>query len=70
MTSPILVVALICSASIQASDCSRDNALDIITAPAHSLQECMLQGPTMAAGAGRGGEVGSTYVKTRCERRP
>ena len=64
----ILVVALICSSAVQAPDCSRETALDVITAPAHSLQECLIQGPTMAATAGRGGEK-DTYVKTRCERR-
>lgn len=64
----VLVVALICASSVQAPDCSRETALDVITAPAHSLQECLIQGPTMAAGAGLGGEK-NTYVKTRCERR-
>lgn len=68
MVNDILVVALICASSVQAPDCSRDTAIDVITAPAHSLQECLIQGPTMAAGAGRGEEQG-TYVKTRCEQR-
>lgn len=64
----ILVVALICASSVQASDCTRETAMDVITAPAHTLQECLVQGPTIAASAGRGGEAG-TYVKTRCEQR-
>ncbi len=69
MAGQILVVALICANSIQASDCTRDNALDVITAPAHSLQECMIQGPTMAAYAGHEGTSKDTYIKTRCEPR-
>ena len=68
MMNTILVVALVCANSVQAPDCTRETALDVITGPAHSLQECLIQGPTMAAGAGRGGEQG-TYVKTRCEQR-
>lgn len=68
MANSVLVVALICSSSIQAPDCNRDNALDIVTSPAHSLQECMLQGPMTAASSGRAGEK-DTYVKTRCEPR-
>ena len=64
----ILVVALVCAASVQAPDCSRETALDVITGPAHSLQECLIQGPVLAAGAAHGGADG-TYVKTRCEPR-
>jgi hypothetical protein len=64
----ILVVTLICASSLAAQDCTRDTAQDVITHPAHSPQECMLLGPTIAAGTGRGTEAG-TYVKTLCERR-
>ena len=39
-----------------------------ITAPAHTLQECLMQGPVLAANAGHGNDQGS-YVKTRCEPR-
>lgn len=66
--NPILVVALVCASAVQAPDCSRETALDIITGPAHTLQECLMQGPVLAANAGRGNEPG-TYVKTRCEPR-
>ncbi len=62
----ILVVALICASTVQGQDCSRDTALDVITGPAHSLQECLIQGPVLAANSGFRGEDGA-YVKTRCE---
>ncbi|MEE8629801.1 MULTISPECIES: hypothetical protein [Methylobacterium] len=64
----ILVVTLICAASVAQQDCNRETAQDVITHPAHSPQECMLLGPAIAAGSGRGTETG-TYVKTLCERR-
>lgn len=68
MMNTIIVVALICAASIPQPDCSRETALDVITGPAHTLQECLIQGPVLAANAGHGGDGGS-YVKTRCEQR-
>ncbi|WP_019904023.1 hypothetical protein [Methylobacterium sp. 77] len=64
----ILVVALICASTVQAPDCNRETALDVITGPAHTLQECLIQGPVLAANAGRGSDS-DTYVKTRCEQR-
>lgn len=64
----ILVVALICAANVQAPDCSRETALDVITGPAHTLQECLIQGPVLAANTGFAGENGA-YVKTRCEQK-
>ncbi|WP_341874480.1 hypothetical protein [Methylobacterium nodulans] len=33
-----------------AKDCTRETAQDIITALAHSPQECLLMGPLMVAG--------------------
>ncbi len=69
MMAEVLVVALVCANSMQASDCTRDNALDVITAPAHSLQECLIQGPTMVANSAHGAAAKDTYIKTRCERR-
>ncbi|KQP03519.1 MAG: hypothetical protein Q7T93_02655 [Methylobacterium sp.] len=66
--NPVLVVALICASTVQAPDCSRETALDIITGPAHTLQECLMQGPVLAANAGHGNDR-DTYVKTRCEPR-
>ena len=64
----ILVVALVCASAVPQPDCTRENALDVITGPAHTLQECLVQGPVLAAAAGHG-EGGGVYVKTRCERR-
>ena len=64
----IIVVALICAASVQAPDCSRETALDVVTGAAHTLQECLVQGPVLAASTGFKGEDGA-YVKTRCEQR-
>lgn len=64
----ILVVALICASAVQAQDCTRETALDVLISPAHSLQECLLQGPILAANAGLGSD-GLSYVKTRCEQR-
>ncbi|WP_232628358.1 hypothetical protein [Methylobacterium sp. Leaf118] len=65
--NPILVVALICASSVQVPDCSRETALDVIIGPANTLQECLIQGPVLAASAGPADA--NTYVKTRCERR-
>ncbi|GJD50038.1 hypothetical protein OPKNFCMD_2774 [Methylobacterium crusticola] len=64
----ILVVALICASTIQSQDCTRETAQDVMTAPAHSPQECLLLGPSIVAGTGRSSDA-STYVKTLCERR-
>lgn len=64
----ILVIALVCASSVQMPDCSRETALDVIIGPAHTLQECLIQGPVLAASAGHGGAA-NTYVKTRCEQR-
>ncbi|MEH3116719.1 MAG: hypothetical protein PGN25_03705 [Methylorubrum populi] len=66
--NPILVVALVCASTVQMPDCSRETALDVIVGPAHTLQECLIQGPVLAASAGRGADA-DTYVKTRCEQR-
>ncbi len=66
--NPILVVALVCAASVPMPDCSRETALDVIIGPAHTLQECLIQGPVLAASSGHGSEP-NTYVKTRCEQR-
>ena len=66
--NPIVVVALICAASVPAPDCNRETALDVVTGPAHTLQECLIQGPVLAANAGLGGSKDS-YVKPRCEPR-
>ncbi|GJE55912.1 hypothetical protein EKPJFOCH_2409 [Methylobacterium thuringiense] len=68
MMNTILVVALVCANTVAAPDCNRETALDIVTAQAHSLQECLIQGPTVAAGSGRAADA-NTYVKTRCEQR-
>ncbi len=65
--NPVLVVALVCASTVQAPDCSRETALDIITGPAHTLQECLMQGPVLAANSGHADP--NTYVKTRCEQR-
>ncbi len=65
----IIVVALICAKSVSAPDCTRETAIDVVTGPAHTLQECLLQGPVIAANSGI--EIAKdSYVKTRCERRP
>jgi hypothetical protein len=64
--NPIVVVALICASTVQGQDCSRETALDVIIGPAHTLQECLMQGPVLAANSGFKGEDGA-YVKTRCE---
>ena len=63
----ILVVALVCASSVQMPDCSRETAHDVIVGPAHTLQECLMQGPVLAANSGHADP--NTYVKTRCEQR-
>ncbi|GJE74417.1 MULTISPECIES: hypothetical protein [Methylorubrum] len=67
--NPILVVALVCASTVQVPDCSRETALDVIVGPAHTLQECLIQGPVLAASAGHTETDSKTYVKTRCEQR-
>ena len=64
---PILIVTLVCASSVQAPDCTRDTALDVIVGPAYTLQECLIQGSVVAATASQ--EQKDTYVKTRCEQR-
>ena len=64
----IIVVALICAASVQGPDCSRDTALDVIVAPARTPMECLMHGQAAAASTGlAAGE--SRYLKVTCERR-
>lgn len=64
----IVVVALICAKSVSAPDCTRETAIDVVTGPAHTLQECLVQGPVIAANSGI--EIAKdSYVKTRCEQR-
>lgn len=66
--SELLSVALVCAATLLAKDCSRDTALDVIIAPAHTPMECMMQGQSMAASTWvADGEA--RYVKVTCERR-
>lgn len=64
----ILVVALVCASTVQMSDCNRETALDVIVGPAHTLQECLIQGPVLASNSSHASD-GNTYVKTRCEQR-
>ncbi len=64
----IVVVALICANTVQAPDCTRETAIDIVTGPAHTLQECLIQGPVIAANSGIP-IAKDSYVKTRCEPR-
>ena len=48
----LLSVALICAGTLLAQDCSRDTALDVIVAPAHTPMECLMHAQAMAAQAG------------------
>ncbi|GJD79311.1 hypothetical protein [Methylobacterium gregans] len=64
----IIVVALICAKSVSAPDCTRETAIDVVTGPAHTLQECLVQGPVIAANSGIA-IAQDSYVKTRCEQR-
>jgi hypothetical protein len=66
--SELLSVALICAGTLLAQDCSRDTALDIIVAPAHTPMECLMHAQTMAAQAGLPGG-GDRYLKIACEHR-
>lgn len=66
---PILIVTLVCASTVKTPDCTRETALDVIVGPAHTLQECLVQGSVMAASAGHDGKSRDTYVKTRCEPR-
>ncbi len=50
--SELLSVALVCAGTLLAQDCSRDTALDVIIAPAHTPMECLMHAQTMAAQAG------------------
>ena len=64
----LLSVALVCAGTLLARDCSRDTALDIIVAPAHTPMECLLHAQAVAARAGLlGGD--DRYLKVVCEHR-
>uniref|UniRef100_UPI003F885C97 hypothetical protein n=1 Tax=Methylobacterium sp. NMS12 TaxID=3079766 RepID=UPI003F885C97 len=58
--SELLSVALVCAGTLLAQDCSRDTALDVIIAPAHTPMECLMHAQTMAAQAGLPGAVTGT----------
>ncbi|GEP12114.1 hypothetical protein [Methylobacterium gnaphalii] len=64
----LLAVALVCATTLSSVECSRDTALDIIVAPAHSAMECMMHAQASAAAAGLPGGDGR-YLKISCERR-
>ncbi len=64
----LLAVALVCATSVLANDCSRDTALDVIVAPAHTNMECVMNAQASAAHAGLPGGEGR-YLKISCERR-
>ena len=66
--SELLSVALVCAGTLLAQDCSRDTALDVIVAPAHTPMECLMHAQTMAAQAGLPGGS-DRYLKIACEHR-
>ncbi|SDN16055.1 hypothetical protein SAMN05216360_106103 [Methylobacterium phyllostachyos] len=66
--SELLSVALVCAGTLLAQDCSRDTALDVIVAPAHTPMECLMHAQAMAAQAGLPGG-GDRYLKIACEHR-
>jgi hypothetical protein len=66
--SELLSVALVCAGTLLAQDCSRDTALDVVIAPAHTPIECLMHAQTMAAQAGLPGG-GDRYLKIACEHR-
>jgi len=66
--SDLLSVALVCAGTLLAQDCSRDTALDIMIAPAHSPMECLMLAQSMAAQAGLPGGS-DRYLKISCEHR-
>ena len=60
----ILAVILVCAAATAQPDCTRDTAVDVVTAPTPSLFACMMAGQASVArdrllGDGR-------YVKVVC----
>ncbi|SFD36578.1 hypothetical protein [Methylobacterium sp. 13MFTsu3.1M2] len=66
--SELLSVALVCAGTLLAQDCSRDTALDVIVAPAHTPMECLMHAQTMAAQARLPGGS-DRYLKVACEHR-
>ena len=66
--SELLTVALVCASVVAAADCRRDNALDVVVAPAPSAMQCLMQGQAMIAQTGLAAADG-VYVKIACERR-
>ena len=61
-------VALICTGTLRAQDCSRVTALDVIVAPANTQTACLMQAQVLAARAGLPGG-GDRYLKVACEHR-
>jgi hypothetical protein len=67
--STLLTVALICAATTQVGDCTRDTAIDVVTSPASTPFECIMQGQTIiASGLGASLQDGA-YLKVSCSRR-
>ena len=63
-----LTVALVCAHLLNAGDCSRETAIDVIVAPAKNTIECLRQGQAIVAQTGMATD-NDVYVKIACERR-
>jgi hypothetical protein len=70
IVSELLAVVLICATSVPPSDCSRDNAIDVVTMPAATAYDCMALGQSVVAGGALSSVVGDdAYLTVRCQRR-
>lgn len=66
----LLMVALVCAATLAPDACTRDTALDVLVQPAPSPTACLFGGEAAIAGGafGRDRPAGS-YLKIGCARR-
>lgn len=65
----LLLVALVCAASVAPADCTRETALDVATRPIAMPTECGMAGQLIGAEALGVSRAAGTYLKLTCERR-
>lgn len=69
MAAGFIAVILICANSIASTDCTEDNALDVMSMGAQNELQCTQGWEDLVARSAFGKEVGTTaYIRTRCTR--
>jgi hypothetical protein len=65
----LLTVAMICASTVPQPECRRHTASDVMTSPAATPFQCLMQGQTMVAGGLAATLPEGAYIKIVCERR-